>query len=164
MVKNQEINIGTMLLTKLQTLFLCPFLFQVPNQDPVLHLVVVVLNFLQIVAVLSLCLSWPWHSWWVLVNYLEEIFLNFGSLDVFLWLDWGCELYAEIPQQWCIFLFCFSPFTHNMRTYHLGHFKVAFSTFTVLYVYLVQNISIPPKIPYPLAVTPHAHPSAPGNH
>lgn len=73
MIKNQEINTGTMLLIKLQILFLCPFLFQVSNHELVLHLVVIFFNFRQVVTVFSLCLSWPWHSWWV-----QEIFHQFG--------------------------------------------------------------------------------------
>lgn len=65
----------------------------------------------------------------------------------------------------CYIFFSFIAInTHNIKTCHLDHLKVAFSTFIALYIYLIQNISTPQKIPFPLAVAPHAHPSDSGNH
>lgn len=100
--QNQEINIGTIPLTKdfiqISPVFpLCPFfvLSRNPIQDPISYLVIspqspVVCRSSSVFT----SLSWPWHLWKVLTNQL-------GLSGGFTWLDWSYVLWAREPQKWC---------------------------------------------------------------
>ena len=101
---NQDASIDTLLLAKLQILYLnitsfpiCIFWFQDPVQGAKLHLLSHLGLLWAVTVSVFPCFSWPWQFWGVLVRHFVECYsVWICPVFFFSWLYWGRGLGERI--------------------------------------------------------------------